>query len=143
MEEQPMPDSDLDFGLIWQGTLRTLTDGGLPAQQKAFLRLARLVGLIDSTALLAVPNELTKDVLEQRLRAQVTDALGTHLNREIRLAVTVDPSLAGNDSEAAVAGAGGASPTDPPEQTPRVTDEGTSALTGPAVVPADRSSRPG
>ena len=132
-----MPDSELDFGLIWQGTLRTLTDGGLPAQQKAFLRLARLVGLIDSTALLAVPNDLTKDVLEQRLRAQVTDALGTAFDREIRLAVTVDPSLAGNDSEAAVEGAGGASPTDVPDQTPRrpgVTDEGTSVLTGPAVV---------
>ena len=104
-----MADSDLDFTAIWQGTLGTLTNGGLPAQQKAFLRLARLVGLIDSTALIAVPNELTKDVLEQRLRAQVTDALGAQLDRQVRLAVTVDPALAGNDSEAAVEGAGGAS----------------------------------
>ena len=107
-----MPDSELDFAHIWQGTLSTLTDGGLSAQQKAFLRLGRLVGLIDSTALVAVPNELTKDVLEQRLRAQVTDALGAQLDREIRLAVTVDPALAGNDSESAVEGAGGASPDD-------------------------------
>ena len=104
-----MPDSELDYASIWLGTLATLTDAGLPAQQKAFLRLARFVGLIDSTALLAVPNDLTKDILEQRLRAQVTDALGSQLDREIRLAVTVDPALAGNDSEAAREGAGGAS----------------------------------
>ena len=109
-----MPDGELDYASIWQGTLGTLTDAGLPAQQKAFLRLARLVGLIDSTALLAVPNDLTKDILEQRLRAQVTDALGAQLDREVRLAVTVDPALAGNDSETTIEGAGGASSADDP-----------------------------
>ncbi len=103
-----MADSELDFAQIWQGTLSTLTDGGLSAQQKAFLRLGRLVGLIDSTALVAVPNDLTKEVLEQRLRAQVSDALGAQLDREVRLAVTVDPALAGQDVDAAE-GAGGAS----------------------------------
>ena len=107
-----MPDSELDFAAIWQSTLGTLTDAGLTAQQKAFLRLARFVGLIDSTALLAVPNDYTKEILEQRLLAQVTDALGSELHREVRLAVTVDPALAGNDSEAAVEGAGGASSDD-------------------------------
>ena len=118
-----MPDSDLDFAAIWQSTLGTLTDAGLTAQQKAFLRLARFVGLIDSTALLAVPNEYTKEILEQRLLAQVTDALGSQLSREVRLAVTVDPGLAGNDSEAAVEGAGGAS-ADDSAPTPERTDEG-------------------
>ena len=129
-----MPESDLDLSQVWQRTLRTLTDAGLPAQQKAFLRLARLVGLIDSTALVAVPNDLTKDILEQRLRAQVTDALGTALDREIRLAVTIDPALAGNDNEAAVEGAGGASPSDAPtdDSTTDAGEEGSTALTGPA-----------
>jgi chromosomal replication initiator protein len=86
--------SETDFGRIWHGTLSALGDAGLSGQQHAFLRLAKLVGLLDSTALLAVPNELTKDVLEQRMRAQVTDALGAQLDREIRIAVTVDPALA-------------------------------------------------
>jgi chromosomal replication initiator protein len=86
--------SETDFGRIWHGTLAALGDAGLSGQQHAFLRLAKLVGLLDSTALLAVPNELTKDVLEQRMRAQVTDALGAQLDREIRIAVTVDPALA-------------------------------------------------
>jgi chromosomal replication initiator protein len=83
-----------DLSRVWQGTVSTLGTAGLTAQQRAFLRLARLVGLIDNTALVAVPNDYTKDVLEQRLRAQVTDALGAQLDREVRLAVTVDPSLA-------------------------------------------------
>ena len=109
-----MPDADLDFASIWARTLTTLTDGGLPAQQKAFLRLARLVGLIDSTALLAVPNDYTKDILEQRLLAQVSDALGAQLNREVRLAITVDSSLAGDHSDAALEGAGGVSATEEP-----------------------------
>ncbi|HET8614999.1 MAG TPA: chromosomal replication initiator protein DnaA [Actinomycetales bacterium] len=86
--------SETDFARIWHGTLSVLGDGGLSTKQHAFLRLAKLVGLLDSTALLAVPNELTKEVLEQRLRAQVTDALGAQLDQEIRIAVTVDPTLA-------------------------------------------------
>ena len=88
--------SEPDLSRVWQGTVSKLGDGGLTAQQRAFLRLARLVGLIDNTALVAVPNEYTKDVLEQRLRAQVADALGSQLDREVRVAVTVDPSLAGD-----------------------------------------------
>ena len=96
--------------------------------------MARLVGLIDSTALVAVPNDLTKDILEQRLRAQVTDALGTALDREIRLAVTIDPALAGNDNETAVEGAGGASPSDAPAEqiTTDAAEEGPTVLTGQA-----------
>jgi chromosomal replication initiator protein len=83
-----------DLARIWQSTVAALGDAGLTAQQRAFLRLAKLVGLIDATALVAVPNEYTKEVLEQRLRAQVIDALGVQLEREVLLAVTVDPSLA-------------------------------------------------
>ncbi|HEX2892374.1 MAG TPA: chromosomal replication initiator protein DnaA [Marmoricola sp.] len=86
--------SEPDLARVWQGTVAALGDAGLNAQQRAFLRLAKLVGLIDTTALVAVPNEYTKDVLEQRLRAQVVDALGAQLEREVLLAVTVDPSLA-------------------------------------------------
>jgi chromosomal replication initiator protein len=82
-----------DLTRIWQGTVAALGDAGLTAQQRAFLRLARLVGLIDTTALIAVPNDYTKEVLEQRLSAQVIDALGSQLDHEVRLAVTVDPSL--------------------------------------------------
>ncbi|MGN6301086.1 MAG: DnaA ATPase domain-containing protein, partial [Angustibacter sp.] len=113
--------SEPDLARIWQGTVAALGDAGLNAQQRAFLRLAKLVGLIDTTALVAVPNDYTKEVLEQRLRAQVVDALGAQLEREVLLAVTVDPSLAadhvgeiavehGSDSTHAAPAAEGAAP---------------------------------
>src|SRR6476659_8462147 len=70
----------------------------MSAQQNAFLRLARLVGLIDNTVLLAVPNDFTKSVLEERLAAPLTDALSDQLGRDLHLAITVDPSLSGGPS---------------------------------------------
>ncbi len=82
-----------DYGRVWQDTLTTLDKEGLPAQQRAFLRLSKLVGIIDQNALLTVPNDYTKDIIEQRVRDQVTRALSGQLAREVRLAVTVDSTL--------------------------------------------------
>ncbi|MBD3782857.1 MAG: chromosomal replication initiator protein DnaA [Micrococcales bacterium] len=79
---------------VWQATLEALDEDGIPVQQRAFLSLARLVGLLDDTALIAVPNDFTKDVVETRLRERVTQSLGERLGRDVRLAVTVDPTLA-------------------------------------------------
>ena len=79
---------------LWHTTLEALDSDGIPVQQRAFLSLARLVGLLDDTALIAVPNDFTKDIVETRLRDRVTSTLGSQLGREVRLAVTVDPSLA-------------------------------------------------
>jgi chromosomal replication initiator protein len=79
---------------LWRTTLDVLDADGIPVQQRAFLSLAKLVGLLDDTALIAVPNDFTKDVVETRLRERVTATLGSQLGREVRLAVTVDTSLA-------------------------------------------------
>ncbi|WP_377645583.1 chromosomal replication initiator protein DnaA [Oryzobacter terrae] len=78
---------------LWRTTLEVLDSDGIPVQQRAFLSLARLVGLLDDTALIAVPNDFTKDIVETRLRDRVTTTLGAQLGRDLRLAVTVDPSL--------------------------------------------------
>lgn len=78
---------------VWQATLEALDEDGIPVQQRAFLSLARLVGLLDDTALIAVPNDFTKDIVETRLRERVTQSLGERLGRDVRLAVTVDPTL--------------------------------------------------
>ncbi|MET0882695.1 MAG: DnaA/Hda family protein, partial [Acidimicrobiales bacterium] len=78
---------------LWRTTLEVLDSDGIPVQQRAFLSLARLVGLLDDTALIAVPNDFTKDIVETRLRDRVTATLGAQLGRDLRLAVTVDPSL--------------------------------------------------
>ena len=83
-----------DDAAVADTTLEALDSDGIPVQQRAFLSLARLVGLLDDTALIAVPNDFTKDIVETRLRDRVTSTLGSQLGREVRLAVTVDPSLA-------------------------------------------------
>ncbi len=88
-----MSDTDLDFTQIWQNTIATLDADGLPARERAFLTLARLAGLLDGTALVKVPNDYTKDVVEQRVRDAVTRALSSQLGEQVQLAVTVDTSL--------------------------------------------------
>ena len=88
-----MTEPPVDFGHVWHNTLTALDADGLPPTQRAFLRQAKFVGLLDQTALLAVPDEFTKDIIETRVRQQVVTALSSQLGTEIRLAVTVDPAL--------------------------------------------------
>jgi chromosomal replication initiator protein len=88
-----MAQDEIDLTAVWNRALITVGDS-MGAQQNAFLRLVRLVGLIDNTALLAVPNDFTKGVLEDRLAAQLADALSDELGRNLHLAITVDANLA-------------------------------------------------
>ena len=83
-----------DFPTIWRRALDALDATGVTPQQRAFVRLVRPVGLLDGTALLFAPNDLTKEVLEQRMRQPIIDLLSAELGRPVRLAVTVDPSIA-------------------------------------------------
>jgi len=83
-----------DFPEIWRRALDALESSGVTPQQRAFVRLARPVGLLDGTAILAAPNDLTKEVLEQRMRESIVDLLAAELGRPVRLAVTVDPTIA-------------------------------------------------
>jgi chromosomal replication initiator protein len=89
----PVVDPDLNYAQIWQNTLTSLTSEGLSPQPRAFLGLARFVGLLDGTALVKVPNDYTKEFVETRVRDQVTRALSSQVGAEVRLAVTVDSSL--------------------------------------------------
>ena len=87
-------EAEMDFGQVWATTLESLDADGVPPTRRAFLSMARLVGLLDDTALIAVPDDFSKNFVEQRLRMHVTQALSEQLGREVRLAVTVDPELA-------------------------------------------------
>ncbi|MCL2091258.1 MAG: chromosomal replication initiator protein DnaA [Micrococcales bacterium] len=69
-------------------------DPNITARDLAFVRLARPLGVLDQTMLVAVGNDFTKDVVETRIRDAVVAALSTTLGREVRIAVTVDPALA-------------------------------------------------
>jgi chromosomal replication initiator protein len=76
---------------VWEATIASVTQGEMSSQQRAWLRLTRPLGLVEDTALLAAPNDFTKDVLENRLRGVVTDALSRQLGRDVNVAVIVQP----------------------------------------------------
>jgi chromosomal replication initiator protein len=91
-----------DFPAVWRQALERMDASGVTPQQRAFVRLTRPLGLLGDTALLAAPNDLTKEVLEQRMRDTITALLSEALGRPVRLAVTVDPSLLSDDDPVAV-----------------------------------------
>ncbi|GAA1873388.1 chromosomal replication initiator protein DnaA [Pseudonocardia ailaonensis] len=112
-----MADQPRDLAQVWNLVITDLagpaTDAGSPglsAQQRAFLRLTRPLGLLDGTALLAAPSEFAKDAIERILRRPISDAIGRHLGVTVNLAVVVDASAA----------SGGTDVPDPPSRAARV-----------------------
>jgi chromosomal replication initiator protein len=85
--------SEDDFPTVWRRALEALDAAGVTPQQKAFVRLTRPLGLLDGTALLAAPNDLTKEVLEQRMREALIQVLSAELGHPVRIAVTVDSTI--------------------------------------------------
>jgi len=86
---------DEELTRVWGHVVTTLeASPDITPRQLAFVRLAKPLGLLDGTLLLAVGNDLTKDYLESRVRPEVSDALSTALGRDARFAITVDPDLA-------------------------------------------------
>jgi len=95
-----------DLAYVWNRVIADLsgTSAGsgisaLSAQQRAFLRLTRPLGLIDGTALLAAPSEFAKDAIERILRRPISDALGRHLGFTVNLAVVVDVDAASGGTD--------------------------------------------
>nr|MDT0662715.1 chromosomal replication initiator protein DnaA [Micromonospora sp. DSM 115978] len=79
----------IDLAAVWTATTDELADEIVSAQQRAYLRLTQLRAIVEDTALLAVPDAFTRDVIESRLRPAITDALSRRLGRSIQVAVTV------------------------------------------------------
>ncbi|WUF33105.1 chromosomal replication initiator protein DnaA [Kribbella sp. NBC_00482] len=77
-----------DLGDAWTRVL-----AGLPPNQRAWLTNSRPVTLHESTAIVAVPDDFTRGQLETRLRPDLERILTESFGRDIRIAVTVDPSL--------------------------------------------------
>ncbi len=69
----------------------------LAPNQRVWLSSSKPVMLAESTAVIAVPNEFTRTQLEGRLRTRLEDALSDSLGKPIRIAVTVDDTLAPAD----------------------------------------------
>ncbi|MGZ4426996.1 MAG: chromosomal replication initiator protein DnaA [Nocardioidaceae bacterium] len=77
-----------DLGTVW----RHLVDD-LPPNQRAWLTASQPVTLHESTAIIAVADDFTRNQLEGRLRTRLEDALSAAFGGQIRIAVTVDPGL--------------------------------------------------
>jgi len=101
---------DGDWGQVWDRALAVLEET-VTQQQRAFIRLSRLDGVVGETALVSVPHQFAKDVIEARLRQVITSVLSEQLGTELRIAVVVDPSLdLGGPAEAVPA-----EPAEPPD----------------------------
>jgi chromosomal replication initiator protein len=79
----------VDYAAVWSAAIQDLHEAIGSAQKRAYLSLTQLRGIFDDTAILAVPDAYTRDVIEQQLRTMITEALGRQLGRAIQVAVTV------------------------------------------------------
>ncbi len=116
---------------LWPGIVENL-----PPNQAVWLAASKPLMLAENTAVVAVPNEFTRNQLEGRLRTRIEDALTERIGKPVRLAVSVDPSLEPTGSSAQPAH----SSTDQAEQVapppiPRHVDQSPSR-------PADMSTKP-
>ncbi|NBU30090.1 MAG: chromosomal replication initiator protein DnaA [Actinobacteria bacterium] len=79
---------------VWAHAMNRMDETGLAAQHRAFLRMTKPIALVEDTAVIAVPNDFTKQIVETRMRSIICDVLSQEYKRELRIAVTVDASLA-------------------------------------------------
>jgi chromosomal replication initiator protein len=118
-----VPEDTLDLVAIWQRSVESLADGALSPQNKAWIQLTRPLGLVEDTALLAAPNEFTKELLDTRYRPLIAEALSGQLGRSIRVAVTVEPPDPAADE--ALRGAEPFTDSSGPSQEPATSHPGT------------------
>ncbi|PWJ26993.1 chromosomal replication initiator protein DnaA [Branchiibius hedensis] len=93
-----LEDSEPDLAHIWHTVMLDLADSGIPAKERGFLQIARLVGVLGDTALIAVPFDNTKTAVESTLAEPVRTSLSRAVGRDLTIAVTVDQSLRGTES---------------------------------------------
>jgi len=119
-----VPSQDDQLHQVWATAVAQLeVSPDITPRQLAFVRLATPLGLLDGTMLLAVGNDLTKDYLETRVRAEVTEALGSALGREARFAITVDPALETGKGDHLTSSTGAAPATEQQDTEPEPTPE--------------------
>ena len=85
---------DEDLATLWS---RVVTEVGGDGPNRAVLQLGRPLGLLKGAGnpnlLVAAPNAFVKDIIDVRLRNNITEALSVALNEKVNFAVTVDEGL--------------------------------------------------
>ncbi|WP_405797064.1 chromosomal replication initiator protein DnaA [Streptomyces sp. NBC_01506] len=90
-----MADVPADLAAVWPRVLeQLLREGqqGVEPKDKQWIERCQPLALVADTALLAVPNEWGKRVLEGRLAPLISETLSRECGRPIRIAITVDDS---------------------------------------------------
>ncbi|MEU4492805.1 chromosomal replication initiator protein DnaA [Streptomyces sp. NPDC023998] len=90
-----MADVPADLAAVWPRVLeQLLAEGqqGIESKDKQWIERCQPLALVADTALLAVPNEWGKRVLEGRLAPLISETLSRECGRPIRIAITVDDS---------------------------------------------------
>ncbi|MFI8101521.1 chromosomal replication initiator protein DnaA [Streptomyces sp. NPDC086023] len=90
-----MADVPADLAAVWPRVLEHLLgegQQGIEAKDKQWIERCQPLALVADTALLAVPNEWGKRVLEGRLAPLISETLSRECGRPIRIAITVDDS---------------------------------------------------
>ncbi|MFG3022932.1 chromosomal replication initiator protein DnaA [Streptomyces sp. NPDC048254] len=91
-----MADVPADLAAVWPRVLEQLLGEGrgqgVEGKDEHWIRRCQPLALVADTALLAVPNEFAKNVLEGRLAPIVSETLSRECGRPIRIAITVDES---------------------------------------------------
>jgi chromosomal replication initiator protein len=80
--------------VLWPGIV-----DNLPPNQRVWLASSKPLMLAENTAVVAVPNEFTRNQLEGRLRTRIEDTLSERLGKPVRLAVSVDETLVGAEPD--------------------------------------------
>src|SRR6195952_4957913 len=83
-----------ELEVLWPGIVDSL-----PPNQRVWLPSSKPLMLAESTAVVAVPNEFTRNQLEGRLRTRIEDTLSERLGKPVRLAVSVDETLEGAEPD--------------------------------------------
>ena len=87
-ERFPEPAPATRLATVWRNLVEDL-----PPSQRAWLATSRPMTLHESTAIIAVADDFTRNQIEGRLRTRLEDSLGAAFDRQVRIAVTVDPEL--------------------------------------------------
>ncbi|MER5683281.1 chromosomal replication initiator protein DnaA [Streptomyces sp. NPDC002205] len=90
-----MADVPADLAAVWPRVLEQLLGEGqqsIEPKDKQWIERCQPLALVADTALLAVPNEWGKRVLEGRLAPLISETLSRECGRPIRIAITVDDS---------------------------------------------------
>jgi chromosomal replication initiator protein len=83
-----------NIGSSWRKVIHILEqDDRISPRQRGFTALAQAQALLGTTLLVAVPNELTREVLQTQLKSALDDALRTVFEEDIQCAFVIDPEL--------------------------------------------------